>query len=71
MQICDQHGEEIAYSGNRYDECPACTQVETLLDEHKEEIEKLNEEINDLQDEISTLEDDNYSLQQELEESRE
>lgn len=58
MDICGEHGDFIAYSGR---DCPACSEIEQLHLDHKEEIESvendLQEQISELRDEISELDD--------------
>lgn len=41
MDICSEHGDDIAYSG-RY--CPACSQIEELNIDHETEIDRIIEE---------------------------
>lgn len=56
MDICGEHGADIAYSGR---DCPACADIEDIRDEHSREIRSLEDdhqsEIDDLQSEIDRL----------------
>lgn len=54
MDICGEHGDEIAYAGR---ECPACEQVERLQDEYKETIDNLEQDLGDADDRIDELTD--------------
>lgn len=58
MNICGEHGSEIAYADR---ECPACEQVSELNDNHYEEIERIRDDSefdkSELQDTIDELED--------------
>ena len=54
MNICSNHGEEIAYNGVN---CPACDQIEEIRKELKEEYDA----------ELSDLELDNDDLRGQLE----
>ena len=53
MEICGEHGDEIAYSGR---DCPACEHLEgvekDLKEEHDAEVRDLRDEIEKLQDEL-------------------
>lgn len=57
MDICGEHGDDIAYMGR---DCPACGQIEDLQTEHRNEITDLEfshaEEVDSLQDQIDELE---------------
>ena len=51
MEICSEHGGDIAYEDSM---CPACEAINTLKDEISDlqsEIDNLKGEIEDLQDE--------------------
>lgn len=53
MDICGEHGDDIAYSGR---DCPACEQVDDLKREHSAEMSNLESDmqydIDELQREI-------------------
>lgn len=53
MDICGEHGDDIAFYGR---DCPACGHVETLEKDHRYAIEELEnshkEEVDDLQNEL-------------------
>lgn len=71
MEICGEHGADIAYSKDRYNtDCPACDQIETIEKEHTAVVDDKNDEIEELNTEIETLRDDLYSLQEEAEMGR-
>ncbi len=57
MDICGEHGDDIAYSGR---ECPACDHIEKVRLDFKEDLDSqvsdLEETIDDLQDRIDELE---------------
>lgn len=51
MEICSEHGDEIAFAGR---DCPACDHVETVTDDLREQ---LSSEVADLELQISDLEE--------------
>lgn len=57
MDICGEHGDEIAYAGR---DCPACEQIEDIHRDHQEELNVLEtdhaEEVSDLEEKIYELE---------------
>lgn len=53
MEICGEHGEEIAYMGR---ECPACEQIEDLNREFHETIHDLEQDLSDADNRIDELE---------------
>ena len=55
MDICGEHGEEIAYVGR---DCPACEQVESLKDEYETTISGLEQDLADADDRIDELTDE-------------
>jgi HPt (histidine-containing phosphotransfer) domain-containing protein len=61
MDICGEHGNDMAYSGR---DCPACSQIEDLNKEHSQAIDSLTDERDDMDERIADLQD-------ELEEMRE
>ena len=49
MEVCGEHGDDIAFALGRYNNgCPACNQIETLNKEHTQSIDALTEEKDDL-----------------------
>lgn len=52
MDICGEHGDDIAHAGR---DCPACIQIEDIEKNHKQELEEMqwahNEEIDSIMEE--------------------
>ena len=57
MEICSNHGSEIAYTGR---DCPACEEIEDLNRDHNEQIASL---IEDHETQMTELEDKIYDLE--------
>lgn len=49
MDICGEHGDEIAFAGR---DCPACEDIERVRKDFKED---LDSQIADMQDEIDDM----------------
>lgn len=54
MDICGEHGDDIAYSGR---DCPACGQIEDLKSDQNDVVTDLNEQIDDLNQQVDEMED--------------
>lgn len=52
MEICGEHGEEIAHTGR---DCPACEQVESMAKDHTQQVEDLESQLADKDSEIEDL----------------
>lgn len=52
MDICGEHGDEIAYAGR---DCPACAQIEDLNKEHNMIVEDLENQVNEDDEKIGDL----------------
>ena len=71
MEICGEHGADIAYSKDRYNtDCPACDELASIEKEHEAVVDSKNDEIEELQSEITTLEDRVEELESELDEQQ-
>lgn len=56
MEICGEHGKEIAYyKDGMYDDCPACKEVDLLKYEHAREIDDLNIQLDERDSRIDEL----------------
>lgn len=47
MDICGEHGEDIAHEGR---DCPACEQIDGLRDDFQDNINQMQEEIDELKE---------------------
>lgn len=58
MDICGEHGYEIAYMGRN---CPACEQIEEINQDHNDAMksaeDEFESEVSDMQDTIDGLQD--------------
>lgn len=57
MDVCGEHGADIAFSGR---DCPACEQIDDMNTDHQREVDNLTSnfefDMNDMQDRIEELE---------------
>ncbi len=63
MDICGEHGAEIAYMGR---DCPACAQIEDINSGHSDEISNLT---NDFESDMNDMQDTIDELQEKLEDA--
>ena len=47
MDICSEHGDDIAFIGR---DCPVCEQLEDIYNDHQNELYQLNQELKDEED---------------------
>lgn len=52
MEICGEHGDDIAYSGRN---CPACSQIDDLKSDYEDRISKLEEDFKDVDSKYADL----------------
>jgi TolA-binding protein len=57
MEVCGEHGAEIAYANDRYNSsCPACDQIEQLEKDHKITVDDMEQQLNESDERIGELE---------------
>lgn len=68
MNICTEHEEDIAHSGN---DCPACEQIDSIEFDHQAEIDNLQERLRDEEDRNEDLLDQKEDLLEQIDELKE